>query len=240
MQTTIARGASDTSPRFTANMAGVFYLLTIATGLFGLVGGRLVVSGDTAATATNILAHKSAFWSGFVADVLSTACYITVTGLFYRLFKPVHGSLALVATFFSLVGCATGAVSSFFHAAPMVVLSGAQYLGPFSEEQRQALAFLFLKLNTQCSNVDLCFFAFYCLLIGVLIVKSTFLPRALGAGMLFASAGWLTFLWPPLVRTLSPFNLAPGILGEGALTVWLLVKGVNAERWKEQAGATGR
>jgi hypothetical protein len=82
-------------------------------------------------------------------------------------------------------------------------------------------------------------FGVYCLLIGYLIFQSTFLPRILGALMAFGGLGWLTFASPGLADYLSPYNLAPGILGEGALTVWLLVFGVNAEQWKEQAGAAG-
>jgi hypothetical protein len=83
----------------------------------------------------------------------------------------------------------------------------------------------------------LVFFGFYCLLIGYLIFRSTFLPRILGALMVFAGLGWLTFLAPPLANSLSPYIFLPGILGEGSLTVWLLVKGVNVQRWKEQASA---
>ncbi len=81
----------------------------------------------------------------------------------------------------------------------------------------------------------LVFFGVYCLLIGYLIFQSTFLPRALGVLMAFGGVGWLTFLSPSLARSLSPFNLLPGIVGEGALTLWLLVIGLNADRWREQA-----
>ena len=84
------------------------------------------------------------------------------------------------------------------------------------------------------------FFGFYCLLIGYLIFRSTFLPRILGALMAFASLGWLTFLSPSLGQYLYPYNLAPGIVGEGSLTVWLLVVGVNVPRWEEQAASRKR
>lgn len=83
----------------------------------------------------------------------------------------------------------------------------------------------------------LVFFGLYCLLIGYLIFRSTFLPRILAALMAFAGLGWLTFLSPPLAKYLSPYNMFPGVLGEGSLTLWLLVRGVNVERWKEQASA---
>lgn len=84
---------------------------------------------------------------------------------------------------------------------------------------------------------SLVFFGFYCLLIGYLIVKSTFLPRILGVGMAIGGLGWLTFLSTPFANSLAPWNLAPGMIGEGLLTLWLLVFGVNVQRWKEQAAA---
>jgi len=79
------------------------------------------------------------------------------------------------------------------------------------------------------------FFGFYCLLIGYLIFRSSFLPRILGALVVFGGFGWLTFLSPRLAKYLSPYNMFPGIFAEGVLTLWLLVMGVNEQRWKEQA-----
>ena len=86
----------------------------------------------------------------------------------------------------------------------------------------------------------LVFFGFYCLLIGYLILKSTFLPLTVGALMVFAGLGWLTFLWPSVATALSPWIFAPGILGEGSLTLWLLVVGVNDQRWRKRSGAPER
>jgi hypothetical protein len=83
----------------------------------------------------------------------------------------------------------------------------------------------------------LVFFGFYCLLIGYLIFKSTFLPHVLGTLMMVASLGWLTFLSPPLAESLYPYNLVPGIIGEGALTAWLLAIGIDVERWNAQLRA---
>jgi hypothetical protein len=208
------------------------------TGGFAIlfVGGRLFVSGDAAATATNILAHLSLFQLGFAANLIQFACYVAVTGLFYDLLRPVNRSLSLLAAFFSLVGCTIGAVSCLFYFAPVVILGGAQYLNVFKVEQLQALALMFLKLYGQCFNISFVFFGFYCLLIGYLIFRSSFLPRILGAGMAFAGLGWLTFLSPALAHHLVPYILAAGI-GEISLTLWLLVAGVNAQRWKEQASA---
>ncbi len=227
------------SPRLKARISGVFYLLEMLTGGFAIVfvGGRLFVSGNAAATATNILAHESLLRLGFAANLLQFACYIGVTGLFYDLFKPVNSGLSLLAAFFSIVGCTLGAVSCLFELAPLAVLGGAKYLTVFNVEQLQALGLTFLKLYAQAFDISFVFFGFYCLLIGYLIFRSTFLPRILGAGMTLAGLGWLTFLLPALTHLLSPYILAAG-LGEIALTLWLLVASVNAERWNYQAGAT--
>ena len=82
---------------------------------------------------------------------------------------------------------------------------------------------------------NLVFFGFYCLLIGYLIFRSTFLPRTLGVLMAIGGLGWLTFVSPQLAKSLSPYIMFPGILGEGALTLWLLAFGVNVQRWKQTA-----
>ena len=92
-----------------------------------------------------------------------------------------------------------------------------------------------VKLNDQAVLVALVFFAIYDVLIGYLILRSTFLPRWLGALMVLAGLGWLTFLYEPLADRLSPYIQVLGIVAEGLLTLWLLVAGVNAERWNEQA-----
>ena len=231
---------AEASPRFKARMAGVFYLLTTLTRMFVEISvrNRLVVSDDAAATATNILAHEPLWRWGFAADIIAFVSYVALTALFYELFKPVNRSVSLVAAFFSLVACAVQAVSSLFHLAPLVLLGGAPYLRVFNEEQLQALALMFLRLRAQCyHNIGLVFFGLYCLLIGYLIFRSTFLPRIIGVLMMLAGLSYLMFLSPPLARYLQPYVLFfPGV-GQISLTLWLLVMGVNEQRWKEQASA---
>lgn len=87
---------------------------------------------------------------------------------------------------------------------------------------------------------SLVFFGFYCLLLAYLVFKSTFLPRFLAALLVIAGLGWLTYLSPSLGRSLYPYNIFPGIIGEGALTLWLLFKGVDVPQWKQQARAAGQ
>lgn len=236
----VVRGRIDASPGYKARWAGVFYLLTIVTGVIGfVVDGRLVVTGDAVATATRILGHETLYRFGFAVDLLATSCYIAVTALFYGLFKPVSRSLSLLAAFFSLVGCAMGAVSALFHGAPLALLKGVPYLNVFRIDQLQALALTFLRFGAQATSIGLVFFGFYCLLIGYLIWRSTFLPRLVGALMMLAGLGWLTFLVPPFANAVVPYNMAFGFLGESTLTACLLAAGVNVPRWKERARAAG-
>jgi len=101
------------------------------------------------------------------------------------------------------------------------------------------VALMFIKLNVQATYTYLVFFGLFNLLIGCLIFNSTFLPRILGVLMALAGLGWLTFLSPPFANYLSPYNLTSGLLGEGSVMLWLLVMGVNVQRWKEQASAAG-
>ena len=164
-------------------------------------------------TANNILAHQP-FRLGFAADLSVVAWYIVVTALFYDLFKPVNRGLSLLAAFFSLVGCAIQAFICLFHIVPLVVLGASQYLSVFKVEQLRALAFMFLEFYGEGFNICFVFFGFYCLLIGYLIFRSTFLPRILGALMAIGGLGWLTFLSPPLADHLWPYITAPGILGK--------------------------
>src|ERR1700683_1313986 len=175
---------AEASPRPRARITGVvylFYFLTAVLGVFFM--GGIVVDGDAAATATNLLAHESLFRLGLATGLVATAGYIALTALFYGLFKPVNRSLSLLAAFFSLVGCAILAFASLFQLAPLVVLGGSQYLSVFKVEQLRALALMFLELHGQAVNICLVFFAFYDLLIGYLIFRSTFLPRVLGVLM---------------------------------------------------------
>ena len=229
---------AEVSPHRNARIAGFFYLLTIVARMFVeiYVRSRLVVSDDAAATATNIMAHGGLFRLGFAADIIAFASYVALTALLYELFKPVNRSLSLAAAFFSLVACVVQAISSLFHLAPLVLLGGAPYLKVFTMEQLQALALVFLRLRAAAyHNIGLVFLGLYCLLLGILIFRSTFLPRILGVLMALAGLSYVLFLSPSLARSLQPYILVfPGV-GQISLTLWLVLIGVNAQRWKEQA-----
>src|SRR6202795_3053975 len=207
----------ETSPRLKARITGVLYLLTILTGIFaqGFVSGRLVVDGDAAATAANILTHRGLFQLGLAVYLVEMGCQIAMTALFYDLLKPAGRTVSLLAAFLGLAGCVIKTFSRVFYIAPLLVLGGAHYLSVFSAEQLQALALVFLKVNDQGAAIGLVFFGFYAPLKGYLIIRSTFLPRILGVLGVFGGLGWLSFLYPPLAYRLLPYILMLALLGAG-------------------------
>jgi hypothetical protein len=208
--------------------------MVASSGLARFARGGLLVAGDVAATATNIMAHQSLYQLSFAAEVLVVAFYVGVVALFHQLLKPVNGSVSLLAAFLGLMGCATQGGAAALLLAPLVVLGGASYLSVFSVAQLQAQAYLFLRLYSQAYGVALVFFAFYCLLIGYLVFKSTFLPRLIGVMMAVAGLAWLSFLAPVFGAKYLAW-LVPFAVGEAVITLWLLVKAVDAERWIGQA-----
>lgn len=228
---------SESSPLRLARAAGAIYLLTILTGAFaqGYVSGRLVVPGDSAATASNILANRDLFQWGFTVYLIEMACNVGMTALFYVLLKPAGRTVALLAAFLGLAGCAIKTLSRVFYITPLFVLGGADYLKAFNQEQLQALALLFLRVNDLGAGIAMAFFGFYTLLKGYLIIKSTFLPRFLGVLSVLAGLGLMTFLSPTLGNRLFVFVAALGLLGSAAQILWLLVFGVDERRWKDQA-----
>ncbi len=243
MSTTALTGRlGEASPRFKARMAGVFQLLEAITagspGVFIL--GRLVVDGNAAATAANILGHERLYWLGFVSLLIGAACHIVWALLMYELLKPVNRSVSLLAAFVILVCCAIQAITNLFYLAPLLILQGGSSLGAFTPEQLQSLALMFLKLNQYAFNINLVFFGLWCVLTGYLIFRSTFLPRILGVLLAIDGLGWVMYLYPPLAYHLfMPYIAVATALGEIPLELWLIVMGVNAQRWKAQASAAG-
>ncbi len=225
------------SPRLLARMTGLLYLIAFAAGIIaqGFISGKLIVAGDAARTAANILGHPSMFHAGFALYMIEMAAQVAMTALLYVLLEPVSRPLSLTAAFLSLAGCAVKALDRVFYLAPQFVLSGTHPMGAFDPTQQQAIALLLLQINDLGAGIALVFFGSNALVIGYLIVRSTFLPRILGAWAMLAGLGWLTFLSPGLGERLFVYIGAFAFLGAMALILWLLVFGVDQERWRTQA-----
>ena len=212
-----------------ARTIGVVFLLYFVTAsLAAFLTKGLVVPGDAAATAKNILAHEALYRSGFALGLIANVIYIAVTALFYRLFGPVSWSLSAVAAFCSLVGCALQIFGGLLQLAPFLILRDSQMSTVFTMEQLQAAALLGLKLYAQIFHISFILFGFFMLVLGYLIFRSTWLPRILGVLWMCAGVGALTFVWPPLATALWSYVILPvDGLAEISLMLWLVVKGAR-------------
>jgi hypothetical protein len=216
------------SPR-TIGWVWILYFLTGAVGV--LLTRGIIVSTDAASTANNILAHASLYRAGFAVDLVANLIYVALTALLFGLFRPVNPILALLAAFFSLVGCTVQIMGELLRLAPTVVLANPQLAHAFGAQQLQAAALLSVTLYRNVFYIAFVLFACFELVTGLLILRSTFLPRWLGWWWIAGGIGGLTFLWPPLATSIWPLLAAAGA-GEFALPVWLLVKGVDNSKWQ--------
>lgn len=230
------------SPQFSARLAGVLYLYVIVAGIFAelFVRSRLVVAGDAAATAGNIVGHETLFRIGFSGELLHLAADVAIAVLLYGLLRPVHRPLALLAALMRFACDIVLAVSSISHFVALRLLTGADSLHGFTTEQLQSLALLALKLHGDGYAISLVFFAFACLSLGALIVRSGFLPRWLGALVVVAGVCYLVdvfshFLAPAFAATLFPGLFVPIFVAELSLALWLTIRGVDAAQWHARA-----
>jgi len=221
-----------------ARLIALLYVLESAASVAGqlIIPGRLVVTGSAAASATNILANETIYRLGIAGALLAVAFHIVTGTLVYYLLKPVSRTLSLLTLLLLVVAAGIQASAALMQSGALVALKGTGSLGAFSVEQLQAFALMLINWNGQTYNFYLVFFGFWCMAVGALILRSTFLPRIIGAGMVLAGLSYAPYLYPPLASALYPFNLALGI-GELAFVLWLLVRGVDAEEWKVQASS---
>ena len=232
----------ETSPRRLARMAGSLYLLNILAGFFaiGFVPATLIVSGDVAATAHNLQTHELLYRLGLAAHLLPILSNMPLAVIFYDLFKVVNRRLALLVVFFTLVGTAVEAANLLNQFVPPILLNGNHYSQVFTAEQVQALAYMPLTLQEIGYNIQQVIYAFYGLVAGYLIIRSTFLPRFIGVFLAIGGLSYLTysfasFLAPDFAAHLVPYIQLPSLLGEASFCLWLLIKGLNVPEWNKRA-----
>jgi len=228
-------------------MAGALYLINIVGGAFAIsiVPAMLLVTGNAAATAHNIQAHELLYRSGLAVHVVVTVTNIPLAVIFYELFKVVNRRLALLDVFFILVATAIEAAGLVNQFAPLVLLGSEPYTSALSAAQLQALAYQPWDLSSIDYNLHTVFFGFDIICFTYLVLKSTFVPRAIGVllaidGVAYLVYSFTDFLAPGFAAQLVPWIQLPALFGEGGLALWLLVVGVDVERWKKVASAAMR
>lgn len=216
-----------------ARTAGFLYLVIIVFGIYSevFIRSSLIVTGDAAATASNILASEGLFRFGFVADAIMLLSDVAIAVLFYVLLKPVSNTLALVAAAFRLTQAAILGFNLLNYYAALLLLNSAAYALAFNSDQLNTMAMLFLDLHGHGYDLGLIFFGLSNLILGSLVIKSGYFPAVLGYGLIAAAVVYLAgsftrFIFPDYISFIEPVYIVP-LIAELAFCLWLLVKGVR-------------
>jgi hypothetical protein len=234
-------GAVKISPQVYARTAGVLYLINIACGIFGelFVRGHLVVAGDAAATAHNIVASEFLFRLGIAGDLIMHVTDVPMAVIFYVLLKPVSKDLSLLAALFGMLQTAILCANKLALVMVLLLLGGPSYMKAFEANQIQALVSTSLALHEYGFGVGLVFFGVSCLVTGYLLYRSEYFPKALGvlqaiAGVSYLINSFAQLLSPALAAKMFPLIVLPAFVGEFGTCVWLIVKGISVARWDER------
>jgi hypothetical protein len=227
-----------------ARTAGLLYLaIFVIYPLSTMVRSMLVVPGDAAATAQNVTANESLFRWGMAGEATIFIIEIVLAAVLYALLRPVSRSLSLGA---SLARVAEGVVMAagnlFTSILTLVAVGGAGYLAVFSPEQRDALALFFQEANDYVVLVWGFFFALSLVLTGWLVYRSGFFPKIPGVLLVLAGLGYFaqsygTIVAPGAADLLTNVVLVLAIPGELVFALWLLIKGVDEDKWQQSARA---
>jgi hypothetical protein len=225
------------SPSRLARMTGILYFLVILTGVASEAIARnfIIVPGDIATTVYRITAYEWMFRLAFVISLARFAVLVLMVLALYRLLGPVNKDWSLVMVALALLSIPIGMVSLLFQYAAPLLLSSSGYSTLFTTEQWHAQVLFFIDMQTLGDKASQSL-AIWLLPLGYLIYKSGFLPRTLGVLMVIAGWGYVTdllvfFLLPNLNWQIAGF----AFLAELPFPCWLLMKGVNVERWRNRA-----
>lgn len=231
--------SDDVSPLFTARMAGALWLIVIIIGGLDVVTSSTVVAGNAAATAQNILASEFRFRLGEVGEFVGGACYLGVTVLLYQLLKPVSRNLALFAACCGMIGIAIGAGGTVRDLGVVTLLKSAQS-GASDAGQMQAVALTTIRTFGLGFSVSMVYFGLQVGTAGYLLARSGFFPRLIGillaiGGSIYVIGSLAVLVSPAVGGQLFRVVIPIAFIGEGSVTLWLLFKGVNVEKWYSRA-----
>jgi hypothetical protein len=218
-----------------ARVAGFLYLILAPLTAFPLfyVSSNLIVPGDAATTANNIMASEGLFRAGIASDSVVFLIEIVLVVLLYVLLKPVSKTLSLVAAFSRLAMAVIQGINLLNHFIVLLLLGGAGYLTVFEPDQLNALVLLFLNAHVYVALIWSLFFSLHLFVLGYLVYKSGYIPRILGVVLVFASLCYLTqyfgnILLPKFEDIFATIGLLSMI--ETAFALWLLIKGVKDQQ----------
>jgi len=216
-----------------ARIAGAIYLSLVLIAPFAMlyVPGKLIVRGNAAATADNILAHETMFRLSILGDLIGHVIFICLAIALYRLLSNVNKTWAMLMVAFVLVSAAVGFLNALNNVAAVILFRGGEFLDVLGKSQRDALAMLFVRLHSQGEFISEIFWGVWLFPFGLLVYRSGFLPRLLGLWLIIACFAWIalsiTALFFPLHYEAAFRWLQPAFFAEMAIMLWLLIRGAN-------------
>lgn len=221
------------SPVKAARIAGTVYLSMVLTAPFTLlyVPGKLIVRGNAAATAHNILVHETMFRLAIVGDLFTHVIFICLGIALYRLLSSVGKTWAMLMVVLVSVSAAVGFLDTLNNVAALILFRGADFLTVFDKSQLNALGYLFIRLHGQGIFMNELFWGLWLFPFGLLVFRSGFLPRFLGVWLMINCFGYVVLsiiaLMFPTYYDAAFLYFQPVLFGELAIMLWLLIKGAK-------------
>ena len=218
-----------------ARIAGVLYLLLVLTGVFSLiyVPTALVVFGDAAATAENIRSSELLFRSGILSGLISNVIFVFLVLALYRLLKETSRNQAILMVTLVMISVATGFANTVNQLGALIALSGADFLSVFEKPELDAIAYLFIRLNSWGIQIIQIFWGLWLFPFGLLVYRSRFIPKVLGVLLVIAGVGYLlgtiTFLVLPQYQSALSTPITLLEMGELPIILWLLIVGAKVQ-----------
>lgn len=218
----------------TARRAGVLYLLFMIVAIFGeFFLPAFMVPGDAAATARNINASELIYRIGILTGFVTHIIFIFLVVILYKLLKDVDKSHAMLMVLLVSIGVAVALANLLNKFAPIVLLSGGDYLSVFTKAQLNALTLGFLRLHSNGTIVVTAFWGLWLFPFGILVIKSGFLPRILGfllivTGFAYLMSSVTSIVLPEYGHVVSRIMM-PLYFGEVPIIFWLLIKGAKVQ-----------
>ena len=220
-----------------ARIAGFLYLMYMVITIPADALGRspLIVFGDAATTARNIMSSEWRFRIGITGDLVSAVFFLLAAWALYALLKPVNKDFAFLFLLLNLSGVAVYSINLLNQFAAVLLLSGADTLKVFQADQLQSLAMFFLNLHKNGYWIAQIFFGAWLFPLGYSVYKSGFLPKFLGVILMVHCVTWTTtsllyFLYVPGYTAITNISFPLGFIAEFGLTLWLLIKGAREQK----------
>ena len=228
------------STKRTARIAGVLYVLLALTGVFSLiyVPTTLVVFGDATATAENIRSSELLFRSGILSGLVSNVIFVFLVLALYRLLKEISRKQAMLMVTLVVISVATGFANTINQLGALITLSGADFLSVFEKPELDAIAYLFIRLNSWGIQIIQIFWGLWLFPFGLLVYRSGFIPKILGVLLMIAGFGYLlgSFMFQILPQYNDALSTFITVLEMGELPIifWLLIVGAKAQSEERQ------